>query len=281
MHKRPLIIALLVCLAGSGLSGCASKYGEQTAVVKLHADCYDPIKALRAEEHRVAKATAGGAVAGGILGAVVGGLTGGTRGAIAGAVAGAAVGGASGYFIAVSKQNKDENARMARYLQDLEGDISSLTVATASARMAIQCYEKKFETSLAQYKEKAITREQLQESYTEIKSGLDEAQRILGTVIVSAQEGDAKYQAAITEEEKQLQQPASSRQQAQPQRRQTQYSPNSPKPAPAQASTSGSLDNVKAKQASYQSSIAETQKTQEDGKNASARIDAKFAANFT
>ena len=270
---------LVICLACIGLSGCASKYGEQTAIVKSFPDCYEPIQTLRNEENRVAKTTVGGAVAGGILGAVIGGLTGGTRGAIAGAVAGGVAGGVGGYAYAVNKQSSDENARMARYMQDLNGDISGLNIATASARMSIQCYQQKFDMRLAQYKEKTITREELQTSYVEIKSGVDEAQRILGKVILTAQESDAKYQAAIDAEEKRAApqpQPQSQPQRApaEPKRyKQPQQQPVSQKPAAQQSTAqSGSLGEVKAQQASYQAGIADAQKAQREAEDFSARM---------
>ena len=263
MFQRSLLAILVLCLACSGSFGCASKYGEQTTKVVLFPDCYEPIQTLRNEEHRVAKTTASAAVGGGLLGALLGGLTGGTRGAVAGAVVGAAAGGAGGYFYAVNKQSKNTNARMARYMQDLNGDISDLTIVTASARMAIQCYQQKFETRLALYKENAISREQLEASYTEIRSGVDEAQRILGRVVISAQEGDARYKAAIDEEEKRR-----PRNLADEPRRDEIQSYKQPQKTPK----SGSLGEVKAKQASYQTSIANAQKTQKEAEDFNARM---------
>lgn len=269
MYQRSLVLLLVVCL---GFSGCASKYGEQTAIVVEYSDCYEPIRTLRAEENRVAKTTAAIAVAGGILGGVLGGLRGGIKGAILGAAGGAAAAGTLGYFVAVQQKSKDENARMAHYLQDLNGDISGLDIATASARRAIQCYEEKFEMRLAQYKEKAISREQLEESYKEIKSGVDEAQRILGKVIVTAQESDGRYQAAINEEEKR---PLSNTQAnltnrpkrtggKQPQNGGEKQSPPEP--------PKGSLDEVKTTRLSYQTSIADAQKSQKEAEDFSARM---------
>lgn len=264
MCKRPLSMILVLCLACSGLFGCASKYGEQTTNVVLHHDCYEPIQRLRDEEYRVAKTTAGVAVAGGLLGALVGALRGGTKGAVAGAAAGVALGGAGGYFYAVQEQSKDENARMAHYMRDLNGDISGLNIATASARMAIQCYTQKFDSGLAQYKKQTITREQFEASYIEIKSGVDEAQRILGTVIISAQENDAKYKAAISEEEKL--QPTSVAVAPKPGKTQAKK-----QPAP------GALNEVKAKQASYKASIADAEKTQKEADEFRKRMDAHMS----
>jgi len=234
----------------------------------LYPDCYEPIQTLRNEEHRVAKTTAGAAVAGGLLGAVIGGLTGGTRGAVAGAAVGAMAAGATGYFVAVNKQSKDENARMARYMQDLNGDISGLNIATASARMSIQCYEKKFEMRLAQYKEQAISRAALEASYKEIKSGVDEAQRILGKVILTAQESDAKYQAALDEEAKLQIGPSSAP--VAPERGKTQVRQ---KPAPKP----GSLGEVKAKQVNYQVGIADAKKAQKEAADFNAKMDANMS----
>ena len=247
----------MVCLVSLGLSGCTSKYGEQTAIVKSYSDCYAPIQKLRNEEHRVAKQTAGGAVAGALVGGLIGGLAGGGRGAAVGAVSGAAVGGAGSYYFSVRQQSKNENIRMARYMQDIKGDISGLNIATASARMSIQCYEKKFETSLARYKAKTISREQFQDSYKEIKSGVDEAHRILGVIISSAQEQDAQYKQALDEEEKLHQMPAKAAR------------GGSPPPAPIKRS---SLNEVKRTQTSYQTSISNAQKTQKEAEDFNARM---------
>ena len=121
---------------------------------------------------------------------------------------------------------------------------------------------------LAQYKEKAISREALEASYKEIKSGIDEAQRILGKVILTAQESDARYQAAIDEEEKRRHGSSSV---AVAQERGKVQSAQKPTPKPS------SLGEVKAKQASYQASVADAQKVKKEV----ADFDAKMAANMS
>jgi plasmid maintenance system killer protein/uncharacterized protein YceK len=252
MTMRSLVAVLVLCLASLGLSGCASKYGQQTTKVELYPDCYEPIKQLRSSENSVAGKTIGGAVGGGLLSFATCALInrGGSNCAGA-AVAGAIAGGTAGYFYAVQQKSADENARMAHYLQDLDGDISNLNIATASARMSIQCYEKKFNVSLAQYKKKEISREQLDASYKEIKSGVDESSRILGQIIDTAQKNDALYVAAINEEEK-----------LQPSRQQPVK----------RATQTKSLGDVKVAQASYKASIADAQKAQKSADNFSAKM---------
>ena len=243
MFQRSLVAILMLCLASVGLSGCASTYGKQTTKVELYPDCYEPIKTLRKEENRPVNSAVTGAAAAGFFTLATCAII--NRDVSASCVGQAAVsaaaGATAGYFLGVQQKSRDENSRMAYYLQDIEGDISGLNIATASARMSIQCYQKKFDASLAQYKKKSISREQLEASYKEIKSGLDESQRILGKVIESAQESDARYMAAIQEEEK-------------------------------LASRSASFKQVKSKQASYKASIADAQKAQKSLDNFSARM---------
>ena len=247
MLQRSLAAILILCIACSGLSGCASKYGAPTTEVKHYHTCYAPIQRLRDEEHRVTRTVAVSAT---LTGAVIFTLClarGGDaiRCSIL-AAAGAAGAGTAAYFLAVQNQNKNQNARMAQYLQDLNGDISGLNIATASARMAIQCYWEQFEILVAQYRERGLTGVQLRkqveasESYKEISSGIDEAQHILGKVIVSAEKSDKMYQEAIAQETKQQQQGQDSQ--------------------PSVAQPPKEIDKVKAAQVNYKTSIEDAEK---------------------
>jgi len=241
MFQRLLVVILVLCIAPFGLSGCASK---ETFTPTVYRDCYDPIKKLRDDERRVASKTAATAafVAAGYL-AICLASGGKPVPCLLGATIAAAAAGAVAYHNAVKQQTKDENARMARYMMDLDGDISNLNIATASARMAIQCYEGKFQTALSRYKKKEISREQLDASYAEITGGIEEAQKILGKVIVSAEKNDKQYRAAIEEERK-----------VKPIRNENR------KPA----SGPPSLGGVEAKQASYQAGIQDAQKADQE-----------------
>lgn len=196
---------MLMCLSLTLFtSGCASKYGSQTTKVERYPQCYAPIQQMREEENIVARNTAGGAAIGAIGGALFGLLLSG--GKAEGAIAGAAVGGISGAAIGYSqgkrKKFAKENERMASYMRDLQGDIRGIDASTAGARVAIQCYEKEFNTLLANYKHGTMTKMEVQTAYTEIKNGLEESERILGGIISSARDRDKEYQAALEEESK-------------------------------------------------------------------------------
>ncbi|MDR3363302.1 MAG: hypothetical protein LBO64_10775 [Desulfovibrio sp.] len=200
MIKKPVLLLCCLALIG-GSTGCASKYGAQTTKVERYPQCYAPIKQLRDDETRVAKTTVGSAVGGALLGALIGGLsTGKVEGAVTGAAVGGIAGGAMGYAAAKQKEIKDQNARMASYLKDLDGDIADLDAVKASAGICIQCYDKEFKALLASYKNGQITKIELDASYQEIKSGIEEARRILGAKLQEADKKDEQYQAAINSE---------------------------------------------------------------------------------
>ncbi|MDR2604184.1 MAG: hypothetical protein LBC55_02385, partial [Desulfovibrio sp.] len=69
LTRTALCLFLLPALS---LSGCASKYGEQTTQVNYYPDCYAPIKDLRSSEYATAKSAGAGAAVGAVLGALVG-----------------------------------------------------------------------------------------------------------------------------------------------------------------------------------------------------------------
>ncbi|MDR0816349.1 MAG: hypothetical protein LBN28_03010 [Desulfovibrio sp.] len=201
MAKKSFLCLLMMTFPLTGLVGCASKYGTQTTKVERYPQCYAPIQQLRDDENRVAKDTAAGAAGGALLGALIGGLaTGKVEGAVAGGMAGGLAGGSLAYATSKQNQIKDQNARMASYMKDLDGDIAGLDAATASARASTQCYDKEFKMLVARYKSGNITRIELDKGYQEIKNGLSEADRILGVTLQKAYDREAQYDAALSDE---------------------------------------------------------------------------------
>jgi hypothetical protein len=209
MLKKALYI-LLCTVVSAGVAGCAEKYGAQTTRVERFPQCYEPVAQLREDEKRVTRTAAAGAAGGAILGALVGVLaTGKVEGAVVGAVAGGAAGGGLAYARAKQSEIRDQNARMAVYLRDLDGDITGLNAVTASARRSAQCYDKEFKILLAGYKSGNITKIELGNSYEEIKSGMSEAERILGATLQKAGEREEQYRAALSDEAQRMETPVS------------------------------------------------------------------------
>ena len=260
MLQKSTILLLLCVLPLGGLWGCASKYGEQTTVVNYYPQCYAPIKQLRDEENRVAKSTAGGAVGGALIGALIGGLaTGKVQGAVVGGVAGGVTGGAIGYAAGKQKQIRDQNARMASYLQDLDGDIAGLDAVSASARYSIQCYDKEFNQVISAYRAGRISRLELDKSYTEIRNGIAEAERLVGATLRKAYERDEQYNEALASEAQRMGQPVPQSARSTASRSSSpKSSPSAQRPAP-----SNSLEAVQAKADVRQDKIDELKAQQQ------------------
>lgn len=206
--KRPLAMCLMLALSVAALPGCASKYGEQHTSVSYYPACYQPIKDLRENEHTVGKSTAVGAGLGAVGGALIGLLT---TGKWQGAVMGAAVGGVGGSMVGNAygrkQQEKNDNIRLNSYLQDIDGDISNLDVASAAARSSLQCYDRQFKALIGEIKAKQIAREAAQSRYAEIQSGREEAIAILGNAAQHGENLDQEYERAFASEQQQLQSP--------------------------------------------------------------------------
>lgn len=197
IEKRYII---LLCVAFA-VSGCASAYGVKKTQVHYYPQCYDPIAQLRAAESKFRQAVVTGAVVGGLLGATAGLLAGkDAKSALIGGAGGAVAGGVTGYVIAKQSQIKDDNMRMASYIKDLDSDISNLTRTTAAAKVANCCYNKQFATMLSDYKAGKISKGELTSRYTEIKSGMEEAAYILGSVSSTSRKKEEDYQAALRSE---------------------------------------------------------------------------------
>ncbi|MDR0827794.1 MAG: hypothetical protein LBN33_07975 [Desulfovibrio sp.] len=253
MLNKTTALLLLAVLPLSGTWGCASKYGEQTVDPVNFPQCYAPIRQLREDESNVTKSTAVGAVGGAILGAVVGVLaTGRVEGAAVGAAAGGIAGAGTGYAVGKSNEAKDQTARMAVYLRDIDGDISGLNAVTASARFSIQCYDKEFRKLIVSYKSAKINRIELDDAYKEIKAGISESERLLGETLQKAYERDAQYQATINNEARQ----------------QGTSSPAGKKTRKSDTASGSELGTLQAKKVAYKNTISDGEKARREAQKA-------------
>lgn len=202
--RRILALVLVLPLLIATLSGCASRYGEQKTTVNYYPGCYRPIQDLRQREHEVAKGAAGGAALGALGGALIGLLASGGKwqGAVAGAAVGAAGGGMAGASHAKAQQERDDNKRMAAYLENINGDISNLDITSAAARTSLQCYDQQFDLLVKDIKAKAIDRQTASRRFAEISSGREEAIAILGNAAAQARNLDQQYEEAFVNEER-------------------------------------------------------------------------------
>lgn len=202
--RRLLALILPIPLLLSGLAGCASRYGEQKTTVNYYPGCYRPIQDLREREHDVAKGAGTGAAMGALGGALLGLLLSGGKweGAAVGAASGAAAGGIMGASSAQAQHQRDDNMRLAAYLQDIDGDISDLDITSAAARTSLQCYDQQFALLLKDIKAKAIDRETAAKRFAEISSGREEAIALLGNAVTHARNLDEQYEQAFASEER-------------------------------------------------------------------------------
>lgn len=200
-------VLLILLLSISLVAGCASNhYGTQQTQVHYYAQCYDPIKKLRESENSGTQGATTGAFVGALGGALLGfALTGKAGGAAAGAVSGGLIGGAVGYQLAQSRQIADDNRRMAAYLQDLDGNISHLDIASASARTALQCYDRQFKMLILAIRHRRVSYGEAQQMFSEIQAGTKEAAAILGTLEHNASDMERQYRAALASEEETFQ----------------------------------------------------------------------------
>ena len=198
---QSLFVLLLV--SSMLLPGCASssRYGTQTTNAFYYSDCYAPLKELRSNEFAVEKGVAVGALAGAAFGAILGyAITGKGSGAAAGAAIGGVTGGAAGGVYASRSQDADDAARLAQYNSQLDGNIREVDKATAAAKVARQCYERRFADSAREYKAGRLTREQFDSRYREVASGLEEAANIMGTATQNSSQVAGEYERALEQE---------------------------------------------------------------------------------
>ena len=209
--RRLLALILPIPLLLSGLVGCASRYGEQKTTVNYYPGCYRPIQDLRDREHDVAKGAGGGAAVGALGGALLGLLLSGGKwqGAVAGAATGAAAGGIMGASHAQAQRERDDNKRLAAYLQNIDGDISDLDITSAAARTSLQCYDQQFALLIKDIKARTIDRETAAKRFAEISSGREEAIALLGDAAAHARNLDQQYEQAFASEEQNIARQAS------------------------------------------------------------------------
>lgn len=198
---RPVFALMLICSMLSAGCATSSRYGAQTTNAFYYSDCYAPIKELRNNEFAVEKGVATGALAGAALGAILGyAMTGKGSGAAAGAAIGGVTGGAAGGIYSSHRQDQEDAARLAEYNTQLEGSIREVDRATAAAKVARQCYERRFAQSAREYQAGRLNREQFNSRYHEVVSGLEEAANILGTANRNSSRVAADYERAIEQE---------------------------------------------------------------------------------
>lgn len=205
--RFPSVFCVVLLAAALVLpAGCASKYGDQMTKVNYYPQCYKPVQQLREDENTVARSTATGAIGGGLLGALIGGLaTGDVKGALAGAAAGAAAGGVAGNIYGKNRQRQNDQQLLAAYNQQLGADAAAMDRQTAAANLAIQCYNHEFDRIVADYKDGKITKQELQDRYSEIRSGLQETSYVLNQRYDSMVRKDAEYQRVLDTEYAQAQ----------------------------------------------------------------------------
>ena len=194
------LACLLLCACSLMLAGCASKYGARQTNVHYYPACYQPIEDLRKAESSYNSTIGIGALTGALFGAAIGAAqTGSVEGALAGAVIGTGAGAVGGYALAEYNDTKESRAKLAQYSRELGVEQRSLDRVTAAGRMAYTCYTGQFKAALADYKAKRISRQELDARYAEIKSGLAEASKILGTTIEEANKREGEYQKLLAQ----------------------------------------------------------------------------------
>lgn len=199
--SRLLAAFALICFMATG---CTSKYGPQLTTVNYYPQCYQPISELRKDENSAGKSAAVGAGVGVLLGALIGGLaTGKAEGALVGAAAGGATGAVAGHAYGKNQQDKNDQQKVNAYLQQLDGESSSMDRATAAAKVSTQCYDRQFKQAAADFKSGQITRQDFSDRYAEIRTGLEETSRILRLTADRMAEKDDQYQQVLAAEQEQ------------------------------------------------------------------------------
>lgn len=199
-----LLLIMVICALMSGCAG--NQYGTQQTAVNYYPACYDPIKKLRESEDSTTQGTVAGAALGAAGGAILGFLaTGKAQGAVLGGLSGGVIGGVIGNQIAKNRKIADDNRRMAAYMQDLDGSISRLDIASASARMSLQCYDQQFKLLITAIQHRRVSYVDAQKMFNEIQAGTREASALLGTWENDGSDMEQQYRAALASEEQQLQ----------------------------------------------------------------------------
>jgi hypothetical protein len=105
---------------------------------------------------------------------------------------------------AQAQEERDNARRLSLYSAQLQETSSSMDATTAAASLARQCYEQQFEAAVQDYQAGHIDKELFRSRYTEVAAGMEEASRVLGTTIASADEISVMYASALNEESSRL-----------------------------------------------------------------------------
>lgn len=187
MYRYSHMIVIPVLAAFIFSLGCAQ---QKQAPGPVRADyypaCHEPLAYLEERNQgATATAVAGGAIQGGVItgiaAAIVGAIAGGIRpaGILTSIGVGAAVGGATGAISQHGNNAREDNKRLAAYLEQIDGDIEGLDIVGAAATVSMQCYGREFRTLIADLKSKKITRDAAQKRFAEILAGREEAAKLL------------------------------------------------------------------------------------------------------
>ena len=164
--------------------GCAKK--TEPVKAYYYPACHEPLAYLHSRGSGSGKAIAGSALQGGVISgiatAIVGAITGNLRpvGILAGVAAGGAVGGIAGGVSQYSAQAKQDNQQMAKYMEEIDGDISNMDIVSAAATASKQCYTRAFKSLTEEMRSGRITDASSDQRFTEISAGIKEADQLLG-----------------------------------------------------------------------------------------------------
>ena len=178
---------------------CAQKNVVENQA-SYYPDCREPLDYI-ANRGGMGKAVGSGALQGALIGlisaAVYGAITGrGNPVNIAGSVgAGMAVGGAMGAMNHTS--SKEDTRRLARYLEEIDGDISGMNdVVKAGATVSMQCYAKKFDQLLEKIRQGQLPEKGAKARFADIIHGREEAAALLGQA-PDTKEYELKFNRAV------------------------------------------------------------------------------------
>lgn len=182
---RLLAMALSLLLTMSGCAQLSNTKGvEQQTVVNYYPKCYQPVSELRQADQQTKEKVAGSAITGALVGAAAGGIaTGGkATGVVLGAVAGALAGAYMGYYMDMKKQYADDRARMHAYGADIDRTTGQYNRTTTAARAAQRCYQQEYRKLVQARKSKKMQDDEGRRRFTEIVSGMSEANALLAAV---------------------------------------------------------------------------------------------------
>lgn len=168
-HIALLIIFLFI-------AGCARNNTPQEYV--YYPACRQPILEVRDTGSPATGQVFGSTVIGVLSGAVTGLIFGGPRGAAVGMAAGAAGGavtGAAGAAMSHGNNDARDNALLAKYLDQIDGNIEGLTLDQAAATVSIQCYERALNQLTAMVKAGQISKDAADSRFSSILHGIREA----------------------------------------------------------------------------------------------------------